>query len=380
MRVLFVSSPGIGHVFPMVPLAWALRASGHDVLVLTAGPALAVERAGLPVIDVAPDWGRERIPARLLAEHPDLAERLRCLRTEKISDLQRTAELLATTSGFFVDPVLEVATRWRPDLLVQSQVQGAGFVVAGKLGIPLVEHGFGFVRTTGWADLCRERMAGFFDRHGVTALPERRAFVDIAPASMVDAGQGWPMRCVPYNGGGVLPEWAWRDTDRDRPRIAVTAGTSEPAHGGLPTVERVLEAAAGVDAEFVFALGDTDPSALGPLPRNVRAAGWVPLNHLLTTCAAIVHHGGAGTTLTALDAGVPQLVLPSGTDRHINAAAVHKRGVGVSVEDGPVSTDVFDTLLHDAAVKGTAAEVRAEMHAMPTASDLLLRLVDLVEG
>jgi hypothetical protein len=38
MRALFVAGPGVGHVFPMVPLAWALRGRGHDVLVATAGP------------------------------------------------------------------------------------------------------------------------------------------------------------------------------------------------------------------------------------------------------------------------------------------------------------------------------------------------------
>ncbi len=36
MRVLFVSLPGVAHVFPAVPLAWALRVAGHDVIMATA--------------------------------------------------------------------------------------------------------------------------------------------------------------------------------------------------------------------------------------------------------------------------------------------------------------------------------------------------------
>ena len=33
MRVLITSAPMHGHLFPLVPLAWALRAAGHEVLV-----------------------------------------------------------------------------------------------------------------------------------------------------------------------------------------------------------------------------------------------------------------------------------------------------------------------------------------------------------
>lgn len=42
MRVLVTSCPNYGHLFPMVPLAWALRNAGHDVL--AAVPASGVLR------------------------------------------------------------------------------------------------------------------------------------------------------------------------------------------------------------------------------------------------------------------------------------------------------------------------------------------------
>ncbi|WP_425558912.1 hypothetical protein [Kutzneria kofuensis] len=38
----------------MVPLTWALRAAGHDVLVATSSDALVVADAGLPVVDALP--------------------------------------------------------------------------------------------------------------------------------------------------------------------------------------------------------------------------------------------------------------------------------------------------------------------------------------
>lgn len=35
MRLLFTTAPLRGHLFPLVPLAWAARAAGHEVLVAT---------------------------------------------------------------------------------------------------------------------------------------------------------------------------------------------------------------------------------------------------------------------------------------------------------------------------------------------------------
>jgi hypothetical protein len=41
MRVLFTTTPGLGHVNPMMPLARAFLDRGHDVLWAAAGPVCA---------------------------------------------------------------------------------------------------------------------------------------------------------------------------------------------------------------------------------------------------------------------------------------------------------------------------------------------------
>ncbi len=66
-----------------------------------------------------------------------------------------------------------------------------------------------------------------------------------------------------------------------------------------------------LDVEVVATLNAEQLDALRPTPPNVRAVDFVPLNELLPSCAAIIHHGGAGTFLTALAHGVPQVVMPS---------------------------------------------------------------------
>src|SRR5205809_2675094 len=61
MRVLFAGAPGVGHLFPLVPLARALRAQGHDVAIASMDGGEAVAASGLPYLGLAPgvDWRAE---------------------------------------------------------------------------------------------------------------------------------------------------------------------------------------------------------------------------------------------------------------------------------------------------------------------------------
>ncbi len=374
MRVLVVSAPGVGHVFPMVPLTWALRASGHDVLVATSSDALAVADAGLPVVDVLPDVDIRAQFAKIREEDP---ARFAAMASRRLTDVREMGEMLPVLSRPLLPGTLAVAERFRPDVVLQGALNGVGLIVAAKLGVPWVGHGFGFVRGDGLPELFREHMAAEFEQHGVE-LPERRAYVDVAPPSML-AGEpeGWSMRYVPYNGGGVEPSWLGQTGDR--PRVAVTLGTVAPQMSGLGPVERIIEAAPDVDAEFVLALGDkVDLDGLGTLPPNVRAAGWVPLNSLLATSSLLIHHGGAGTAMTPLAMGVPQLVAPSGADRYINASSVHNHGVGLQVEEPELDARVINQLLAEEKFRVTAAEVAAEIAAMPSPAEIATRMAEFV--
>ena len=68
----------------------------------------------------------------------------------------------------------------------------------------------------------------------------------------------------------------------------------------------------------------------GHPPPTARARR-APLSSILPTCSAIVHHGGAGTALTALALGVFQLVIPQFADQPANATVVAARGVGLAL-------------------------------------------------
>jgi UDP:flavonoid glycosyltransferase YjiC (YdhE family) len=66
------------------------------------------------------------------------------------------------------------------------------------------------------------------------------------------------------------------------------------------------------------------------LPREMFAVDWVPFDWLLPRVAAVVHHGGAGTTAAGLRAGVPTVVVPFFLDQFFWGRRVFELGVGPS--------------------------------------------------
>jgi UDP:flavonoid glycosyltransferase YjiC (YdhE family) len=69
------------------------------------------------------------------------------------------------------------------------------------------------------------------------------------------------------------------------------------------------------------------------LPAGVRHCAFAPFRQLLPLCAAVVHHGGIGTTASALAAGIPQVILPLAWDQPDNSRRV--QGLGVGIRLGP---------------------------------------------
>jgi UDP:flavonoid glycosyltransferase YjiC (YdhE family) len=71
------------------------------------------------------------------------------------------------------------------------------------------------------------------------------------------------------------------------------------------------------------------------LPPFVRHEPFAPFQQLFPCCAAVVHHGGVGTTARALAAATPQLVLPLAFDQMDNASRVKRLGVGGWLKSKP---------------------------------------------
>ncbi|HBI45794.1 MAG TPA: hypothetical protein DDY78_23515 [Planctomycetales bacterium] len=109
------------------------------------------------------------------------------------------------------------------------------------------------------------------------------------------------------------------------PPVAFTFGT------GMMHTERffrpALEACRlfGGRGLFLTKHGSQLPS---PLPPFIRHCEFAAFQELFPRCAAVVHHGGVGTTAQALAAGTPQLILPLAFDQADNAVRVKRLGAG----------------------------------------------------
>ncbi|WP_199550751.1 nucleotide disphospho-sugar-binding domain-containing protein [Streptomyces sp. N35] len=374
MRVLFAGPPFFGLLYPMVPLAHALRSAGHDVLWGTCGAAVGhTGRAGLLAVDCAPGIDPDALYAQMEKDRQG---------RKPPSPGERTAPPKGKGFSFFsdemADRMVEVADHWRPDLVVHTPNGVVGQLVAARLGVPSVLHAVGFGHTSAHVGMMNNALADAYARHGLSGPGPVSAWLDVTPPSMsvTDEARRWFLRYVPYNGGAALPSWLF--TPRDRPRIAVTLGTVRPMVDGVSPVQWVIDAARESDAEFVLALGGADLGDLGELPDNVRAVDWIPLGALLSACDAVIHHGGAGTTLTALDSGLPQIVLGAGAARPANAAAVRARGCGL-VPEGPgdLTPKLVERLLTDDGLRDAARATAREMAGLPSPAETVPRLVEL---
>ena len=108
---------------------------------------------------------------------------------------------------------------------------------------------------------------------------------------------------------------------------------------------------------------------------HVHIADWVPQAAVLRHASVVVCHGGSGTTLGALAAGVPLVVTPLFADQPYNAARVAALGAGVAVEPGPdlgarCSTAVA-SVLGDEDIRVAALGVAREIAALPTVDDVV---------
>ncbi|MZD05146.1 DUF1205 domain-containing protein [Streptomyces sp. SID5785] len=366
MRVLFVGPPLYGLLYPVLSLAQAFRTEGHDVVVASAGAfTQRVAEAGLVGFDAAPDLDSE-------AEYRRGEERRKRL------DMGTKIGRFSFFGDEMADALVDFAGAWQPDLVVYPPLGVAGPLVAAKHDIPVVLQTVGFGHQRFHVEGVTRSMDEAYARHGVDAPPRDLAWVDIAPPSMqvLDEPDLLSMRYVPYNGGTVLEDW-W-SADTGRPRVVVSLGTLKPMVDGIDLVRWVVESAHEVDAEFVLSLGEHGRREIDTLPDNVRLVPWVPMGPLLGRAAGFIHHGGAGNTLTALSAGIPQIVFGQGADRPVNARVVADRGCGfVPGEQGLVTADIH-RLLTDRSLRTAAAQVRDEMRAQDPPTVVARRLAALV--
>jgi vancomycin aglycone glucosyltransferase len=121
--------------------------------------------------------------------------------------------------------------------------------------------------------------------------------------------------------------------DAGEPPVYVGFG-SMPMHGCTDLGEVVVQAVRQHGRRMVLSRGWADLASVGD---DCFVTGEANHQALFRRCAAVVHHGGAGTTVTAAWAGTPQVVVPQGADQPYWASRVAELGIGAA-HDGPAPT------------------------------------------
>ncbi|WP_188193698.1 activator-dependent family glycosyltransferase [Nonomuraea sp. SYSU D8015] len=416
MRVLIATVAERTNFIAAVPIAWALRTAGHEVRVASQPRLMEViADAGLTAVPVGRDHDFWRVmrsraffdPLRDSVPPFDLAG----LPMEEITwePLQEGYRQIVPwwwrlVNEPMLDDLVALCRDWRPDLVLWEPSTFAAAVAAKVCG---AAHGrflwgvdvFAFIRTryvellaeeageeredvpAAWLGACAARFGERFSEDLITG----QFTVDCLPMGMRLGESGVryvPVRYIPYNGRAVVPSWLREPPARRR--VCLTLGTSatERQGGYVVSVQDLLDSLGELDMELVITLPEAEQQRLTRVPANTRLVSHVPLHALAPSCSAVINHGGAGTVLTMLHYGVPQLIIPRPTfDEPLLTRQMVRQGAAVSIPSAQARGErvraELEKLLADEAVHRATADLHRRAHALPAPNAVVPLLEEL---
>ncbi|UVS77383.1 Oleandomycin glycosyltransferase [Actinokineospora sp. UTMC 2448] len=367
VHVLFSSLSAYGHTYPLLPLARAMAARGDRVTFAT-GPEFTalLTKLGFGTAEVGLDIGAAfgqavaEEGAEVDFRNPEDPAAARAIGRVFGSLMPRK----------FAEDLGPVLDRDTPDLVVYEVANPGAAIAAKARGIRAVGHG---ISRGDFGELLPELpgllsavAADFGVDLSTDALLEDDLYLDTYPASLQDSlrSNRQPLRPVAFAEPGDLPAWV---TAHEKPLVYLTLGT---AFGKLEVLRTAIDGLARLPVNVLVAAGPAvDAEELRDLPAAVTVLPWVPQADLLPHTDLVVHHGGSGTTLGALAAGLPQLFLPQGADQFVNADAVTAAGISRTLKGDAATADAVaeaaGALLSDSEARAAVARVAAEIAAMP---------------
>jgi sterol 3beta-glucosyltransferase len=115
------------------------------------------------------------------------------------------------------------------------------------------------------------------------------------------------------------------------------------------------------------------------LPEDVFLLKYAPHDWLFPRVAAVVHHGGAGTTAAGLRAGVPTVIVPVLSDQPFWGARIHELGAGTQpIPRSKLTADKLAAAIIEATSSRAMQEKAAELGAQISAEDGLSQAVDAI--
>ena len=325
MRILFASTGGAGHFGPLVPWIEMSQQRGHEVLVV-GPPALeeTVRRAGYP-------FRRGATPPPEVVG--PIWRQVATLPVKEAGPLVIGEIFCRLNSGAMLPVMRAACEEWAPELVLRDPTEFASAVAAREVGIRQVRIAHGLAAgEQQLLDMSGEALQSL--RAGIEQDIAESAYVTLFP-EVLDESAFPDTQRYRLSGGEAgstgLPDWWPGNSD---PLVYVTFGTVAPAMPNMvPVYRTALEALAELPIRVLLTVGRTlDPDEWGPQPANIRIERWVQQTAAMSQAAVVLCHGGAGTTLGALSAGVPMVVFPLFADQGDNGRCVAAAGAGIAVE------------------------------------------------
>jgi UDP:flavonoid glycosyltransferase YjiC (YdhE family) len=398
MRVLFSTTAGTGHFGPLIPFARACVANGHTVAVAAPSSfAEAVAGAGfdhLPFSEPSPEF-----MGRLFSGAASLTfeEANRLVLAEFFGRLAAQAALPALNT---------MMDYWRPDVVVRESFEFGSLVAAGKTGIAQLDVAISMGQVGPAAvNLLKDSLAELSTMAGLpadsgaelllhgdsfTAVPATLDAGELGlgqgaakqPAS--DRGRTWRFRTEMQVQEARLPaDWG----NPAEPLVYVSYGSVTARQSEFaPLYDATLRALAELPIRVLMTTGQgIDPPELQPIPPNSHVERWWPQQGVMPAAAAVVGHGGFGTTMTALAAGVPQVVIPLfAFDQTVHAERVAAVNAGIQLSGGLAAIAELPAalrrLLNEPHFTEGARAIAAEISALPDITECLPILEQLANA
>jgi UDP:flavonoid glycosyltransferase YjiC (YdhE family) len=370
VRVLLTCHDAGGTVPPVLGLAQALLARGHEVLVLSQ-PSVRARAEDLGCRFTPLSTVRDYAPRTPIEEQLDVAlpaltgrevgEDVLALAADgvdavvvdaNLAGALSAAESLPQPSAVLLHSMYATFVRtWFADLwpLLGDTING-------------VRGGFGLAPVGDWAGLFRAH-------HRLLAVvpAELEAAVPEVPANLRHFGFLLPF---PRPGAEAPPF-----PDGDGPAVLVGLSTTYQAQEAL--LQSVLDALGLVGARgIVTTAGQVDATAMR-VPPSVRVEESVPHALVLPEADVMVTHAGLGSVASALGAGVPLVCAPIARDQPLNTEQVVAAGAGVAVpptaspeELAAAVREVVGDPAHRRAAEAVAAASRTAGGPAAAAADL----------
>lgn len=347
MKIVIPTIGSRGDVQPFIALAQGLGRVGHSVT-LTSHPVMKplVQSHGVTFSPIGPDIDLAQKAADIRQNSRSPAVGLIRVMRFSFDMLERSHEdILAICRG--------------ADLVVISAQSAAGKNEADLLGLPFVSVTL-MPWAIPWSDperpIAKRIVYGAIDGlvHMITTRPLNRMRKKLGLPPVGEEGfTSTRLNLIPVSPAVYPPNPLWEPRHRMVGYwFAEPPGDWQPSgdlitflENGSPPILVSLGAMSLGDRDeletarlFVNAIREADVRAiiqgweasLGQLdpPEEIHAAGSLPHSWLLPRCAAIVHHGGFGTTSAGLRAGIPAVVIPHVADQFYWGQQVQQLGVG----------------------------------------------------